>query len=63
LLNSTIVFVYEYEIALHAIRWASFMLLPPPGPMKELSDYTCSDGDIHFLFCGKCGVRCLAFAG
>jgi hypothetical protein len=26
--------------------------------MKELADYTCNDNKIHWLFCGKCGVRC-----
>jgi hypothetical protein len=42
---------------------ADFVLLSPLDPMKELSDYTCFDEYIHFLFCGKCGVRCFAFAG
>jgi hypothetical protein len=41
----------------------AFTLLSPLDPLKELSDYTCGDGDIHFFFCGKCGVRCFAFCG
>ena len=26
-------------------------------------DYTCFDEEIHFYFCGTCGVRCFSFVG
>jgi len=42
---------------------SDFALLSPLDPLKELSDYTCFEGDIHWLFCPKCGVRCFAFCG
>ncbi|KAH8648047.1 hypothetical protein BGZ60DRAFT_344433, partial [Tricladium varicosporioides] len=41
-----------------------FVLLSPLNPLDGgLSDYTCFDGNIHWLFCGKCGVRCFSFEG
>jgi hypothetical protein len=40
-----------------------FALITPLDPMKELGDYTCFDGLIHWLFCKKCAVRCFAISG
>ncbi|KAH6666076.1 hypothetical protein B0J14DRAFT_605257 [Halenospora varia] len=41
-----------------------FLLLSPPNPEQGgLNDYTCGDGEIHFYFCPKCGVRCFNFHG
>jgi hypothetical protein len=40
-----------------------FVLLSPLDPTNQLSDYTCCEGNIHFLFCKTCGVRCFAFVG
>lgn len=40
-----------------------FVLLSPVDPETQLLDYTCFDKRIHWYFCGKCGVRCFAFAG
>ena len=40
-----------------------FALLSPTDPLKELSDYTCFQGQVHWLFCPTCGVRCFCFGG
>ncbi|KAH8676428.1 hypothetical protein BGZ60DRAFT_504040 [Tricladium varicosporioides] len=41
-----------------------FLLLSPLNPESGgLADYTCGDGEIHFYFCPKCGVRCFTFYG
>jgi hypothetical protein len=41
-----------------------FQLLSPLNPTTGgLNDYTCFDKDIHWYFCGVCGVRCFAVAG
>jgi hypothetical protein len=54
-----------------------FLLLSPLDPLGEmtsqaksdnsanisLSDYTCFDKQLHFLFCPECGGRCMTFAG
>jgi hypothetical protein len=40
-----------------------FALLSPLDPMKELGDYTCFEGDIHWLFCKNCAVRCFIVCG
>ncbi|KAH7371451.1 hypothetical protein BKA64DRAFT_677031 [Cadophora sp. MPI-SDFR-AT-0126] len=40
-----------------------FLLLSPVDPFKDLSDYTCFEAQIHWFFCGKCGVRCFSFIG
>lgn len=33
------------------------------GRGGALRDYTCFEADIHWYFCGVCGVRCFAFMG
>jgi len=40
-----------------------FHLLSPLSPATELNDYTCFKGNIHWYFCGRCGVPCFAFSG
>lgn len=40
-----------------------FVLLSPLDPYTELRDYTCFEGDLHWLFCGTCGVRCFVVMG
>lgn len=40
-----------------------FLLLSPEDPYRDLQDYTCFDGALHWLFCGKCGVRCFVLMG
>jgi hypothetical protein len=40
-----------------------FALLSPLDPLKDLGDYTCFDGLIHWLFCKKCAVRCFSLCG
>ncbi|KAF6801065.1 hypothetical protein CSOJ01_12016 [Colletotrichum sojae] len=40
-----------------------FLLLRPLDPYKELGDYTVHSGDLHFLFCKTCGMRCLILMG
>ncbi|KAK3935065.1 hypothetical protein QBC46DRAFT_398415 [Diplogelasinospora grovesii] len=40
-----------------------FALLAPLGPLSELADYSCFAGDLHWLFCRACGVRCFTFMG
>lgn len=42
-----------------------FLLLSPVGddPLAELGDYTCFDGNLHWYFCKRCGVRPFLFAG
>lgn len=39
-----------------------FFLLSPTDT-KELSDYTCFDHELHWLFCKNCGVRCFIVQG
>ncbi|KAJ8103500.1 hypothetical protein POJ06DRAFT_242062 [Lipomyces tetrasporus] len=39
-----------------------FYLLSPLD-LAELSDYTCFNKKIHWLFCPTCGVRCFAVMG
>jgi hypothetical protein len=41
---------------------ADFMLLAPLD-LEELSDYRCFSGDIKWLFCKTCGVRCFSLFG
>jgi hypothetical protein len=40
-----------------------FLLLSPLDPFAELGDYTTGAGNLHFLFCKACAVRCFIFAG
>lgn len=40
-----------------------FLLLSPTDPFKDLSDYKCFEEQIHWFFCGKCGVRCFNLTG
>lgn len=35
-----------------------FLVLSPADPLRELGDYTCGKGLIHWLFCKGCGVTC-----
>jgi hypothetical protein len=39
-----------------------FYLLSPLD-QASLSDYLCSDKELHWLFCSNCGVRCFIFKG
>ena len=39
-----------------------FYLLSPVDK-AGLSDYLCSDKELHWLFCSNCGVRCFIFEG
>lgn len=40
-----------------------FLLLAPRDPFRELGDYQCDNGDLHFLYCKTCAVRCFVFMG
>ena len=40
-----------------------FLLLSPLDPFAELGDYTTGPGNLHFLYCKTCAVRCFIFAG
>ncbi|KAK9358872.1 hypothetical protein V1504DRAFT_441809 [Lipomyces starkeyi] len=41
----------------------AFYLLAPTDPAAGLRDYTCLSGQVHWYFCGECGVRCFAVMG
>ncbi|KAK9312682.1 hypothetical protein V1524DRAFT_438492 [Lipomyces starkeyi] len=41
----------------------AFYLLAPTDPAAGLRDYTCGSGQVHWYFCGECGVRCFAVMG
>ena len=47
------------------LPWApeDFLLFAPRDPLAELGDYRCHDGNIRWLFCRTCGVRCFLFQG
>lgn len=40
-----------------------FLLLSPLDPFAALSDYVTGAGNLHFLYCKVCAVRCFIFAG
>ncbi|KAM3498609.1 hypothetical protein MY10362_008087 [Beauveria mimosiformis] len=40
-----------------------FLLLSPLEPLAELGDYVTGAGNLHFLYCTICAVRCFVFAG
>ncbi|KAK3185840.1 hypothetical protein K4F52_005294 [Lecanicillium sp. MT-2017a] len=39
------------------------LLLSPLDPFADLGDYTTGDGNLHFMYCKMCAVRCFIFAG
>jgi hypothetical protein len=40
-----------------------FLLLSPGDPYRDLGDYQCDGGYLHFFYCKKCAVRCFIFMG
>lgn len=40
-----------------------FLLLSPLDPFAALGDYVTGAGNLHFLYCKVCAVRCFIFTG